>query len=66
MRLGDIANAGRARSTASRSTACACSRPSRCRRCPYATQLLARLGAEVVKVEHPVHGESGRGVDARR
>jgi formyl-CoA transferase len=28
---------------------------------PYATQLLARLGAAVVKVEHPVHGESGRG-----
>lgn len=28
---------------------------------PWATQLMARLGAEVVKVEHPSQGESGRG-----
>jgi formyl-CoA transferase len=28
---------------------------------PFATQLLARLGADVVKVEHPNGGDSGRG-----
>ena len=28
---------------------------------PFATQLMAYLGACVVKVEHPEHGESGRG-----
>src|SRR5262249_13388485 len=28
---------------------------------PFATQLLARMGDEVVKVEHPVTGDSGRG-----
>jgi formyl-CoA transferase len=40
---------------------------------PFATQLLAHLGASVVKIEHPTHGESGRGsrpqitdVDGRR
>lgn len=27
---------------------------------PWGTQLLARLGAEVVKIEHPTEGESGR------
>lgn len=32
---------------------------------PWATQFLARLGADVIKVEHPTEGESGRGAVPR-
>ena len=32
---------------------------------PYGTQLMAHLGADVVKVEHPEHGDSGRGAQPR-
>jgi formyl-CoA transferase len=60
MRLGDIANPG----------AAGAGKPldgvrilalEQMQALPYATQLLARLGAEVVKVEHPKGGDLGRG-----
>jgi crotonobetainyl-CoA:carnitine CoA-transferase CaiB-like acyl-CoA transferase len=60
MRVGDVANAGAAGN----------GKPldgvrvlalEQMQALPFATQLLARLGAEVVKVEHPVHGDLGRG-----
>jgi crotonobetainyl-CoA:carnitine CoA-transferase CaiB-like acyl-CoA transferase len=60
MRLGDVANAG----------AAGAGKPldgvrilalEQMQALPYATQLLARLGAEVVKVENPTGGDIGRG-----
>ena len=60
MRLGDVANAG----------AAGAGKPldgvrilalEQMQALPYATQLLARLGAEVVKVENPSGGDLGRG-----
>jgi formyl-CoA transferase len=32
---------------------------------PFATQLMAHLGAEVIKVEHPLRGDTGRGATPR-
>src|SRR5947207_1752164 len=32
---------------------------------PWATQLLARMGATVIKVEHPTRGDSARASDPR-
>ena len=60
MRLGDIAN-GSAAAYGKPLDGVRILATEQMQALPYATQLLARLGAEVVKVEHPVHGESGRG-----
>jgi len=59
MRLGDIAN-GEAARYGKPLDGVRVLAAEQMQALPYATQLLARLGADVVKVEHPVHGESGR------
>lgn len=60
MRLGDVSNAGAAKY----------GKPldgvrilavEQMQALPWGTQLLARLGADVVKIEHPTEGESARG-----
>jgi crotonobetainyl-CoA:carnitine CoA-transferase CaiB-like acyl-CoA transferase len=60
MRLGDIANADATR-YGKPLDGVRILAAEQMQALPFATQLLARLGADVVKVEHPVHGESGRG-----
>ncbi|HTO00986.1 MAG TPA: CaiB/BaiF CoA-transferase family protein [Microthrixaceae bacterium] len=60
MQLGDIANAG-AVPNGKPLDGIRVLAAEQMQALPFATQLLARLGAEVVKVEHPVDGESGRG-----
>lgn len=60
MRLGDVANAGAA-GNGKPLDGVRILGAEQMQALPFATQLLARLGAEVVKVEHPEHGESGRG-----
>src|SRR3954449_907350 len=59
MRLGDIGNAG-AQSFGKPLDGVRVLAAEQMQALPYATQLLARLGAEVVKVEPPA-GEAGRG-----
>src|SRR6266436_3172484 len=60
MRLGDVANEG-AQHYGKPLDGVRVLAAEQMQALPFATQMLARLGAEVVKVEHPVHGESGRG-----
>jgi crotonobetainyl-CoA:carnitine CoA-transferase CaiB-like acyl-CoA transferase len=59
MRLGDVANEGAAQYGKPLDGVRVLA-AEQMQALPYATQLLARMGADVVKVEHPVHGESGR------
>jgi crotonobetainyl-CoA:carnitine CoA-transferase CaiB-like acyl-CoA transferase len=59
MRLGDVANA-EAQTYGKPLDGVRVLAAEQMQALPFATQMLARLGAEVVKVEHPVHGDSGR------
>jgi len=59
MRLGDIANA-QAKKYGKPLDGVRVLAVEQMQALPFATQMLARLGADVVKVEHPVHGDSGR------
>src|SRR5882762_34752 len=59
MRLGDVANEG-AQHYGKPLDGVRVLAAEQMQALPYATQMLAGLGAEVVKVEHPAHGESGR------
>jgi formyl-CoA transferase len=60
MRLGDVAN-GEASRWGKPLEGVRILAAEQMQSLPYATQLLARLGADVVKVEHPTRGDSGRG-----
>ena len=60
MKLGDIANAG-AQEYGKPLDGVRILAAEQMQAMPFATQLLARLGADVVKVEHPTRGDSGRG-----
>jgi crotonobetainyl-CoA:carnitine CoA-transferase CaiB-like acyl-CoA transferase len=60
MRLGDVANADAAR-WGKPLDGVRVLAAEQMQALPYATQLMARLGADVVKVEHPGTGETGRG-----
>jgi crotonobetainyl-CoA:carnitine CoA-transferase CaiB-like acyl-CoA transferase len=59
VRLGDVANVG-AQSFGKPLDGVRVLAAEQMQALPYATQMLSRLGADVVKVEHPDHGESGR------